>query len=83
MSATNLAADHIREADAGLVVDPEDDEAFAVAVLSLLADPEKRAWIGRNARAFAERAFDIEPIADRFEDVFDFARTGKSRAISD
>jgi colanic acid biosynthesis glycosyl transferase WcaI len=83
MSSSNLAADHIREADAGLVVDPEDDEAFAVAVLSLLADPEKRAWIGRNARAFAERAFDIDPIADRFEDVFDFARTGKSRAISD
>ena len=74
MSSTNLAADHIREADAGLVVDPEDDPAFAVAVLSLLADPEKRSWIGRNARAFAERAFDIEPIADRFEDVFEHRR---------
>lgn len=76
MSATNLAADHIREADAGLVTDPDDDHAFADAVLELLADPEKRDWVGRNARAFAERAFDIEPITDRFEDVLGYARTG-------
>jgi glycosyltransferase involved in cell wall biosynthesis len=81
MTATNLAAAHIHEAEAGLVTDPDDDDAFAAAVLELLADPERREKAGRSARAFAERAFDIGPIADRFEDVIDHARHPRRRAL--
>jgi hypothetical protein len=38
--------------------------------LALASDPIKRRKMGDNGRAFAERNFGIDGIADRFEAVF-------------
>jgi glycosyltransferase involved in cell wall biosynthesis len=65
----NLAARIVRREDAGTVVAPTDADAFVDAAAGLLLDAEARDRMGRNARNYAERAFDIDAIADRFEAV--------------
>lgn len=65
----NLAARLVAREGAGRVVAPGSPEAFAEAALSLLADPAVAAAAGARARAYAERAFAIEAIADRFEAI--------------
>ena len=65
----NLAARLVRDHEAGLVVPPSDTDGFAEAVVALAADPARRHRLGGNARAYAEEAFRIEPIADAFEHV--------------
>ncbi|WGF87260.1 glycosyltransferase family 4 protein [Marinivivus vitaminiproducens] len=66
----NLATKTVERAKAGTSVPPDDAEAFTRALLELLADPTGTAELGRNARAYAERTFDIETIADRFETIW-------------
>ena len=48
---------------------PGDDEAFAEGVLHLLKEPELARSMGRDARRYAERTFDIKTIAERFESL--------------
>jgi colanic acid biosynthesis glycosyl transferase WcaI len=69
----NLAARIIQRADSGLVRDPADIEGFIEALQRLLDDGELRARLGRNARDYAERTFDIDAIGDRFEGVLSAA----------
>lgn len=71
--AANLAARTIEAANAGVVVDPTDRAGFLDAAERLLAHDEVRNHHGRCARAYAEKAFDITAIADRFEDVLERA----------
>jgi colanic acid biosynthesis glycosyl transferase WcaI len=70
----NLAARLIARERAGLVNAPARRDEMVANVRSLLADPARRAAMGANARAYAERAFDIEAIADRFERVLAVSR---------
>lgn len=71
----NLAARLVAErAHAGVVADPGDAEAFCKAARELVADPALRARYGRNGRDLAERAFQIAPIAERFEAVLGTGR---------
>jgi colanic acid biosynthesis glycosyl transferase WcaI len=65
----NLAARTVIQADAGIVVDPDDTGGFLAAAAKLRANPGLRARMGANGRAYAERAFDLERIADAFERV--------------
>ena len=65
----NLARNIIVEARAGIVADPDDLAGLMPKIETLLADQEMRAAMGRNARAYAERSFDIDAIATRFETV--------------
>ena len=65
----NLAARIVAEHEAGLVVAPTDTDAFLRAAAILAADPERRATFSANARAYAERHFDIGAITDRFEPI--------------
>ncbi len=65
----NQASRTVREAGAGVVVAPDDAEAFVRAAAALAADPVRRREAGLNARAFAERQFDIDRICSRFEDL--------------
>jgi glycosyltransferase involved in cell wall biosynthesis len=67
MPAENLAARVVTRAAAGLVTPPGDHDAFVASAERLRADGERRATAGANARRYAERTFDIERIADRFE----------------
>lgn len=66
----NLAARIVIEEGSGLVADPRDEMAFVNAARQLYKDSEARREMGRRARRYAERAFDIEKITDRFEAVF-------------
>jgi glycosyltransferase involved in cell wall biosynthesis len=66
---SNLAARTIERAGAGTVVDPGDRTGFIEAGRAMLSDPTARQTAGRAARAYAESAFDIDTIADRFEAI--------------
>lgn len=81
MPAENVSARRLVEAGAGVVVEPDDAEGFATAVEKLLADEQLAQEWGRQARAYAERAFDIEPIADRFEQVLATAASRGGRQV--
>jgi glycosyltransferase involved in cell wall biosynthesis len=67
----NLAARIVTREGAGVVVPPGEAEAFVDAARRLLARPEERAAMASNARRYAETAFDIEAITDRFEAVLE------------
>lgn len=54
--------------DVGVVVPPEDAEALAQALRTLASDPERRARLGANALAYAEKNLDKDAILNRFED---------------
>ncbi|RMF71089.1 MAG: glycosyltransferase WbuB [Alphaproteobacteria bacterium] len=71
--ADNLAARIVREAEAGIIVEPGDHAGFLEAARRLRSDADLRARLGANARRYAERAFDIDRITDRFEEVFTVA----------
>ncbi len=75
INAENDAAQTIITAEAGFVVDPERPQGFVDRTLSLAADVELRATLGRNARRYAEKHFAIGVIADRFEEVLSAARS--------
>ena len=61
-------ADMIDENKCGVVVPPENPEAFA-DVLEYLADhPEEMSEMGRNAHALAKQSFDRRKLADEFVD---------------
>jgi len=65
----NLAAEVIRRSGGGVVVGPNDADAWMEAGGRLAEDPEWRASLGVRARQYAEANFDIEKIAGRFEAV--------------
>ncbi len=62
----NAAAQVVARAQAGLAVGSESPEEFLRAADQLLADASLCQQYGRNARAYAERTFQISAIADRF-----------------
>ncbi|WP_423141000.1 glycosyltransferase family 4 protein [Parablastomonas sp. CN1-191] len=68
MPAENLAARLIEEHEAGLVCAGNTREFLALAD-RLANDAALRQGMGANGRAYAERAFAIDAIADRFEDI--------------
>jgi glycosyltransferase involved in cell wall biosynthesis len=67
--AANQAARTIGNAGAGRLVEPGDPRAFVAAARELLVAN----GVGESGRAYAERAFAIGPIADRFERVLEVA----------
>jgi glycosyltransferase involved in cell wall biosynthesis len=77
MSPDNLAAEYIVGAGAGTVTAPDDIDGFVDAIGAFVDDPEAAEHAGRQARDFAERTFDIDAIADRFEQVVADASGGR------
>jgi glycosyltransferase involved in cell wall biosynthesis len=71
MPLENLASRIVSREGAGVVVAPDDVEGFVAGGRRLLDDAPARAAMGAAARAYAERAFDIEAITDRFERVLE------------
>jgi glycosyltransferase involved in cell wall biosynthesis len=67
--AENLAAKTVVRADAGIVLDPDDDAGFLDAAARLYASPDLRHRLGDNGRAYATKTFDMRTITDRFERV--------------
>ncbi len=62
----NLASELLRHSNAGIAVDASDGVAFVRAALVIMGDPPLAARYGAAGRAFAERHFHIQGIADRF-----------------
>ncbi len=67
ISSNNLAARIIQGQKAGLVTPPNDGDAFLQAAKFLYDNQPDRTIFGRNARAYAEKAFNIQQITDQFE----------------
>lgn len=67
--AANLSARTIAAAGSGVTVEPDDADGFVAAARRLLDDPAVRHDHGANARAYAERAFDVRAIGERFEAI--------------
>ena len=76
----NLAARVVTREGAGVVVPPGDHAALAEAVGALLRDRRQRAATGAAGRAYAEGAFDLDAVADRFEAVLAAAAAHRARA---
>jgi glycosyltransferase involved in cell wall biosynthesis len=74
LPADNLAARVIERSGAGIVVPPRDPRALVAAAEELLVDSGRRAELGRAARSYAETTFDLDRIADRFEEVLERVR---------
>jgi putative colanic acid biosynthesis glycosyltransferase WcaI len=67
--ADNLAARVVQRSGGGMVVRPGDVPAFLAAAQTLLEDSALRTELGGRARAYAEQAFDVGSVAERFEAV--------------
>lgn len=65
----NSVARVVVAAEAGVVASPSDRIGAAVALNELLSDDELRARLAANGRSYAEAAFDIESITDKFVSV--------------
>jgi colanic acid biosynthesis glycosyl transferase WcaI len=78
----NLAARTIHKARAGFVVPPGDEARLIEVTLRLLHDERLRAQLGANGRRYAEHNFDIESIANRFEQILQEAIAGRTAHAS-
>lgn len=67
--ADNSVAMVLTDVDAGIVVPPGDHEGFVQAVRRLLDDSAERQAMGSHGRKYAEEAFDVDQIAQRFESI--------------
>ncbi len=74
MPRENLAAKIIEQEQAGVVVPPDNLEAFVAAAEMLRNSEEKRVAFGMQGRQYAERYFDIEEITAQFERIFEMIR---------
>jgi glycosyltransferase involved in cell wall biosynthesis len=63
----NRATRVMNESRGGIAIDARRPDDFVDAVVRLVESPGERALMGRNARAYAEREFDIARIGEVFE----------------
>ena len=63
----NLAARLIVRSGSGILVRPDDPDAFVGGSERLVENPALRAALGKNARRHAVEAFDIAAVGNRFE----------------
>ncbi|MDB9744192.1 glycosyltransferase family 4 protein [Fibrobacterales bacterium] len=66
INSDNQAALMVHESESGVVVNPDDDKAFLDGAMRLYKEQ-----VPNNARAFAEKSFDINSIVKRFEKILD------------
>ena len=65
----NLAARIVKNTDLGIVVHPLESEQFVDAAMKLFDNSKLRNSLATNGRAYAQKTFDIDKIANRFEKV--------------
>jgi glycosyltransferase involved in cell wall biosynthesis len=63
--------EQITDGETGLIVPVEDPKALAEAISELLADPERRAEMGRRNREKAERMFTVDATVERYVQLYD------------
>jgi colanic acid biosynthesis glycosyl transferase WcaI len=72
----------VREADAGILVAPEDPVALLGAISALRDQPDLRNRLGTNGRAFAERFWEKQRTLSILEaHLLEIASRGKSTAM--
>jgi glycosyltransferase involved in cell wall biosynthesis len=81
----NMAAMTVERAGAGLIAPPGDTGTLIQHARTLLDQPDLRAAMGQSGHAYAERTFDIDAIAVRFEGILNEARAtlGSPRQATD
>ncbi|HEX2911360.1 MAG TPA: glycosyltransferase [Chloroflexia bacterium] len=68
--STTMGADGINlEAGREAVIAPENSQEFSQAILTLLADPARRAALGKQGRTFVESHFDWRNIVPQIDSV--------------
>lgn len=70
--------DIVVDGETGLLVEPQDPEALAVAIGTLLSDPELAARMGEAGRTRCRREFSIEATARRVGDLYEELLAEKS-----
>ena len=70
----------INDNENGLLVEPENPQALALSVQSLLGDPGHAAMLGVRARATACERFDVAKVAERYVDTYEQLVHGKEVA---
>ncbi len=74
--------DLVRDGETGRLVPPDDAQALAEAVVELLAAPEERARLGRNALAAAQARPTPAEMAGRVVDLYHALLEEKGRQLS-
>jgi colanic acid biosynthesis glycosyl transferase WcaI len=69
INSDNLAAKTIAESKSGFVVRPGDARGFVDAVTRLVTHAGERFERGRNARAYAEEAFNLDSVVEKFTTI--------------
>lgn len=77
MGAEGQAAAIIQEAGSGIVVPPEDAQAFADAVVELKSHPELSGRLGANGRKFVTSRFTRRLKAARYAEILESLKMGK------
>ena len=77
---TDVTGNHdaIEHDRSGLFVEPENPDALAEAILGLLADPERRASMTKEARRLLEQRFDVAVVSRRLSEVYERAVAARS-----
>ncbi|GBL13013.1 GDP-mannose-dependent alpha-(1-6)-phosphatidylinositol monomannoside mannosyltransferase [Microcystis aeruginosa NIES-1211] len=68
--ADGTAARAIERSGGGLVVNPEDPEALATAILKLYKNPDLATILGEKGRQYAEENYAFEKTLDQYEKLF-------------
>ena len=69
LPGANLSSRIIKDSGSGLVVDPQDADAFVAAAERLMESAELRQECGDKARAYATQTFDVTRIGAQFEKI--------------
>jgi colanic acid biosynthesis glycosyl transferase WcaI len=68
--AAGTAARAIERSGGGLVINPEDPEALATAILKLYKNPDLATILGEKGRQYAEENYAFEKTLDQYEKLF-------------
>ena len=71
----------VRHEETGLLVQPADVEGLAQAILSLVRNPELRARLGRNGKAWVQQRFSAQVMAQNYSRVYEGLLKEKGSAL--
>ena len=77
LGVEGAAADWLEAAQAGIAIEPENEEALVDAVLRLAAEPSLRSRLGSNGRSFVEQHHDYELLAAQYLDILSHLPDGR------
>ncbi|WP_424534743.1 glycosyltransferase family 4 protein [Sphaerisporangium viridialbum] len=80
--ASGGAPDAVRDGETGVVVDGEDPAAVASALTALLNDPARAREMGERGRAWIEREWRWDLVADRFAGLLSHPGPGRTETGS-